>query len=614
LTAFDRVTRDQDPLALLPEASNAVFNAAGKEDEPVCLIGTRVGVLDEIRAWIDGEDKQHIFWLSGWAGTGKSTIARTVAREYYDRKRLVASYFFSRGGGDAGNATKFVGTIARQLANKFPKFKEQLRKALSEDEGILRRVLKDQWRELIITPLVHLTVDSCPSPVVIVVDALDECDTESSIRQVIQLLADTKNLNQLLRILITSRPEVPVRDEFSRFLLGEHHLILQDISKFIVEQDISLFLKHHLATISPEDEVVAQLVQKAAGLFIWAATACRFICEGPSPEKRLRIILKSSGSTPTLNYHINGNYVSLFQNIIRSLIWNTSYLWFWIAVACGFSHEGVMVKRSLRTLVMGNTTPDDHLDVIYLTVLDSSLRSSFTPQDIRDFHSMVRDVLGSIVVLFSSLSVKSLSNLLSKPEKDLTWTMNDLHALLDIPKNAKHAVRLHHPSFRDFLLNKKRCCDSYFWVDEKQAHQALFDSCLRLLSTSLKQDICEVNAPGMLAAKLESGRVEQFLPPEVQYACLYWIQHVQKSGAQLRDNGQVHQFLQEHLLHWLEALGWIVKVPEGVHAITSLESFVSVSIPPAREKVSANSSASQVNALFFRVSSTTRSGSFSTTG
>jgi hypothetical protein len=40
----------------------------------------------------------------------------------------------------------------------------------------------------------------------------------------------------------------------------------------------------------------------------------------------------------------------------------------------------------------------------------------------------------------------------------------------------------------------------------------------------------------------------------------------------------VHCFLQEHLLHWLEALGWMGKVPEGVHAITDLESFATVSI------------------------------------
>jgi hypothetical protein len=36
--------------------------------------------------------------------------------------------------------------------------------------------------------------------------------------------------------------------------------------------------------------------------------------------------------------------------------------------------------------------------------------------------------------------------------------------------------------------------------------------------------------------------------------------------------------LQEHFLHWLEALGWMGKISDGVHAIAALESFVSVSI------------------------------------
>jgi hypothetical protein len=35
--------------------------------------------------------------------------------------------------------------------------------------------------------------------------------------------------------------------------------------------------------------------------------------------------------------------------------------------------------------------------------------------------------------------------------------------------------------------------------------------------------------------------------------------------------------LQEHLLHWLEALGWMGKVSEGIHAVTVLESIVAVS-------------------------------------
>jgi hypothetical protein len=56
-----------------------------------------VGLLEEICDWVDSEDERCI-WLNGLAGTGKSTIARTVARRYFEQKRLGASFFFSRGG------------------------------------------------------------------------------------------------------------------------------------------------------------------------------------------------------------------------------------------------------------------------------------------------------------------------------------------------------------------------------------------------------------------------------------------------------------------------------------------------------------------------------------
>ena len=61
---------------------------------------------------------------------------------------------------------------------------------------------------------------------------------------------------------------------------------MHDISKDIVDNNILLFLKQNLAMIRPEEQVTAQLVQKAAGLFIWAVTACRFIHEG----KKRRVI------------------------------------------------------------------------------------------------------------------------------------------------------------------------------------------------------------------------------------------------------------------------------------------------------------------------------------
>jgi hypothetical protein len=98
------------------------------------------------------------------------------------------------------------------------------------------------------------------------------------------------------------------------------------------------------------------------------------------------------------------------------------------------------------------------------------------------------------------------------------------------------------------------------------------------MSKMLREDICSVGAPGYLATDIESSRVEQCLPSEVQYACLYWVEHLRKSGAQLSDNERIHQFLRDHVLHWLEALSWLQKVSEGIQAVTSLESISIVSL------------------------------------
>jgi hypothetical protein len=110
----------QDPLGQLPHAADAPFNSYAKQHERPCLRDTRVGLLQEIHSWADGLDERCIFWLSGLAGTGKSTIARTVARSYFDEGRLAASFFFSRGGGDVSHAGMFVTSIAKQVAHNVP--------------------------------------------------------------------------------------------------------------------------------------------------------------------------------------------------------------------------------------------------------------------------------------------------------------------------------------------------------------------------------------------------------------------------------------------------------------------------------------------------------------
>ncbi|KAF2175486.1 hypothetical protein K469DRAFT_610575, partial [Zopfia rhizophila CBS 207.26] len=166
---------------------DASFNSYSKQQEPTCLPDTRIDLLNEICNWADGQDEQCIFWLNGLAGTGKSTIARSVARKYHEQERLGASFFFSRGGGDVSHAGRFVTSIAVQLANSVPTLQQHICATITERSDIASQSLHDQWRQLVLRPLSKQDGNGCQSSYVLVVDALDWCD--DNIRIIVQLLA-----------------------------------------------------------------------------------------------------------------------------------------------------------------------------------------------------------------------------------------------------------------------------------------------------------------------------------------------------------------------------------------------------------------------------------------
>jgi hypothetical protein len=533
----------------LPYAVDAPFDSYHRQHELTCLENTRVDVLRQIFDWVDGQDERCIFWLNGLAGTGKSTIARTVACEYSEQKRLGASFFFSRGGGDVSHAGKFFTIIAVQLANNAPPLQRYICEAIRERSDITSKSLRDQWRQLVLGPLSKLSHDSRPSSYVLVVDALDECDDDDNIRIILQLLAEARSLKTVrLRIFMTSRREVPIRHGFYKIREAKHDFVLHNIPPAIVDQDISIFLEYNLAIIEqecylaagwPGKQDIRRLVKNANGLFIWAATACRFIREGRKfAADRLSIILNDDSSTDD------------------------------------FSKNGSSTDDS--SMDDSTLAPEEQLNKIYIAVLKNAV-SKYKRPERKKFNKLLMETAGAIILLFSPLSAFSLANLLHVHGDDITQTLDDLHSILDIPEDWARLIRLHHPSFRDFLLSKERCGDPKFWVDEKQVHRTLASNCIQLMSEKLRRDICGLRSPGALAAEVQQETIQQRLPAELQYACLYWVQHVQKSETRLQDDVEVHVFLQKHLLHWLEALNLLRKISDGILALISLDSINAVS-------------------------------------
>ncbi|KAJ8063245.1 hypothetical protein OCU04_008478 [Sclerotinia nivalis] len=528
---FISALSEKTALDRLPFARDAAFDSHRDEHDARCLENTRVELQRQISKWAEDPNGKSIFWLNGMAGTGKSTISRTVAQSFEEKNLLGASFFFKRGEGDRGTASKFFTTIAHQLVVKKPQMVQSVKKAIDLDPNIYDKSLAKQFEQLISKPLSELDASPQRSTLVLVIDALDECEREKDVKEILRLLALIRNIAPIhLRIFVTSRPDLPIRLGFHEMLDAAHQdFVLHEIPKATIEHDITIYLKYEFEKIKanndrglaqdwPGEESIQDLVRMASPLFIFAATACRFIADPNwNPKKRLEIIL-----------------------------------------------EYRMAKNMSK------------FDKTYLPILNQL----FINQDEEEKKMLAREfrqIIGVIIILADPLSIVSLASLLNVPKEDIKSRLVSLHSVLDIPMNEDAPVRLYHLSFHDFLLGLEE--RNLLRIDEKEAHKEIARNCRQLLSRPgcLKENLCNLGEPGTLQTQVDEHVINENLPPHVQYACRYWDFHIQKSNDVLLDNCQVHKFLQKHFLHWVETMSLIGRISECITAINSLESCISVS-------------------------------------
>jgi hypothetical protein len=171
----------------------------------------------------------------------------------------------------------------------------------------------------------------------------------------------------------------------------------------------------------------------------------------------------------------------------------------------------------------------------------------------------------------------SIAKLLNMSTSDLDGVLDYLHSVLKVPSGAISPIQLFHLSFHDFLVDQDQC-DADFWIDEKGTHERTATRCIEVMSANgeLRENIWGLEYPGKLRSEVSSDTIDIHLSAELRYACRYWVEHLRRSGRSIRDNDDVHCFLQKHTLHLLEALGMLGKISESIHMIATLQSLLSV--------------------------------------
>ncbi|KAF7354171.1 WD40 repeat-like protein [Mycena venus] len=508
-----------------------------------CLQGTRETMLGTMFEWIDSlAPGPLIFWLAGLAGTGKTTIATTVCEQLDAREaqrsispghshpavaKLGADFFMSRHSAPRRNPHSIVCTIAYQLADRFPSTRPFLTSALRLNPRIVTsKNMEKKIMELIIGPLVH-AINTLPNCIVIVLDALDECDGHGA--EFLPLFARlTSELGGVrVKLVITSRLETDIRSMFST--IGHAAFRLHDIEKYIVQADIQLYLQHSFRQVlfkkphfppgvewpSPKD--ISTLVSRSGTLFIYAATVVKFVgATGHSPERRLELLLKSTTKTTT---------------------------------AVGLQM----------------------LDSLYMEVLRIAVTDAHSHTVDEDLAKRMQHVVGAVVLLQVPVSVQTLSRIMDVNSRDVQLALDGVAAMLLIPpSDSNDPIRIFHPSFPDFLLDPNRCSDMRFGVQAGMLHSQLTRRCMVIMNTSLHYDMCDLRNPSMRNAEVKdlSERIDRYILPELLYACKFWKAHLELTiddSPGLAD--KIQSFVLTKLLAWIECLSILFSISVALPAL-----------------------------------------------
>jgi hypothetical protein len=498
---------------------DATYTAQGKFP---CDDGTRADILAEIKKWAGDmtPDSPRLLWLNGAPGAGKSSITTSFASSLKKGGFLWAQFFISRNHQSTTNPNSIFPSIARQLVDRDKSSNSDvavaIHDALKDEPALVCFITDSQAEELFVNPIKVALASDPLRPVVVVIDALDECGPEAG--KTAQIISKTmKELPPGAKIFISSRVEDDIRRHFSS-LSNTGHAKQINLDDSASAHEVSAFFRKQIDKMVEEEgegwsswpgEVrMKELCDKAAGLFIWAVTVINFI----------RARIKDVG------------------------------------LEC---RDEVLDELNVEGM--------DTIGDLYLTILMRLSKEEWAKEKFRQ-------IVGAIIGLREPLPLSALKNLLdlrnptSSSYVDINKFVQRFRTVLvpgAEPVNDHTTPRLH-KSFIEFITSEHA---GRFLVQKVALEEELGIRCLAQLN-GLSRDKCEIEHLSVFNKDIPDlrSKINRHLGAHLRYACRYWSFHLPTLRAAIpcadsRDLSRLSKlrelfstFFNEHLLHWIEAM------------------------------------------------------------
>ncbi|KAL5480301.1 hypothetical protein ACEPAI_1571 [Sanghuangporus weigelae] len=489
-----RVPQGIDELLLQQRLSPGQYDAF---DRPLCLPETRVEIKREIVEWAFSDSKQNIFWLHGVAGSGKSTVSSTIAKHFREMSRLGAFLFFQRGKSEPSSVIK---TIAYKLALFDSSIASSILCEVENDKDIGSASSEAQFRKLLLQPLLD-AASAMTGPVIVVLDALDECGMADSRRGLMKLFREEfSKLPKTFRFLITSRRETDINHALSTQPESVRTMQL-DYSSAASQQDVLSYLRAEMRkAVSkmieipddyPWEENISQLSRAARGLFIWASTAIKMVENGIDP----------------------------FGDIDRL----------------------VSDAKSLS------------LDDLYATVL----RGSGIPWHHEQTRIRVKQVLMLLLQRKVPISCRTMDGILGFRSRDsCVLILSRLQSLISY--TIEGPVNLFHASFSDYLTSPEHSSEPWSIVVD-DANQLIVEQCFSVMEVMLHFNMCNLETSFVRNDDVPdlTNRVEVCIPSHLEYACIHWVHHLCDVSYSPYLLDKLSDFAYKRLVFWFEVLSLV---------------------------------------------------------